>query len=257
MRPSLPIGALTLMLAVSGAAQQQDNSAPPAQQSQPATVKSGSAKQKPHETAASDQPSEPPATDQNPFPDAQSERAAHQAANQQSQSGSTPDQPRAHTGSSTADQNPFPEAESEKAAQQAGQQSAPPDKAAAPGDKDYSSSQSGLKGLDLPAASGGTTSRGAGGTVLSPELGREDTKVGNFYLQTGDYKGAYDRFAEATRVAPGNAEAVFGLAEAARRLNRRSEAVSNYQLYLSALPDGPKSKVARKALKELGAPPHS
>jgi Flp pilus assembly protein TadD len=78
-----------------------------------------------------------------------------------------------------------------------------------------------------------------------------------FYLKTGNYQGAYDRLREAARVDPTNADAVFGLAEAARHLNRRDEAIRNYQLYLSALPDGPRAKDARKGLKELGVKPNS
>lgn len=96
---------------------------------------------------------------------------------------------------------------------------------------------------------------GDGGYVLNPTLAVKDTKVGQFYLQTGDYKGAYDRFKDATEVDPTNADAVYGLAEAARGLNRKDEAVQNYLLYLDAVPDGGKSKAARKALAELTGGP--
>jgi Tfp pilus assembly protein PilF len=78
-----------------------------------------------------------------------------------------------------------------------------------------------------------------------------------FYLKTGDFKGAYDRFSEASRIDPSNADAVFGLAESARHLNLRDEAIRNYRLYLSALPDGPRAKAARKGLRDLGASPDS
>ncbi|MCL6431408.1 MAG: hypothetical protein K6V36_11220, partial [Anaerolineae bacterium] len=43
---------------------------------------------------------------------------------------------------------------------------------------------------------------------------------------------------EAPQPARTKAEAVFYLAAAARRLNHKNEAIQNYQLYLSALPDG-------------------
>ena len=46
---------------------------------------------------------------------------------------------------------------------------------------------------------------------------------------------------------------MFFLAEAARRMNHRDEAVQNYQLYLAAMPDGPKAKEAHKALRDLSA----
>ena len=243
MRPALPIAAMAFLLAIPVLAQQQENSAPPAAQK-------NSAAKKQDQQPTSNQ--HKPAAQENPFPQEQSEKAARQAQQQQNQS--VPDQPQPHAGSSTANQNPFPEEKSEKAAHQAQQQSSEAQKSA-PAGQDGSSSH--VKGLDLGDLGGSASSDGAGGTVLSPELGRKDTKVGNFYLHSGDYKGAYDRFAEATKVDPTNADAVFGLAEAARRLNRRAEAVSNYQLYLSAVPDGEHAKDARRALKELGAAPRS
>ena len=79
----------------------------------------------------------------------------------------------------------------------------------------------------------------------------EDVKIGGFYLDQHDYKGAYARYKEATLVNPENADAVFGLAEAARGLNRKDEAADNYRIYLDAFPDGKKAKEARKALAAL------
>ncbi len=78
-------------------------------------------------------------------------------------------------------------------------------------------------------------------------------RVGKFYLQTGYYKGAYDRFKDATTFDHENVEAVFYLAEAAQKLNLAKEAEQNYQLYLAAVPDGPSAKAAKKALGELGS----
>lgn len=250
-----------LLLALPVAAQQQDNTAPPP------PGQSTSAAQKKDAQQKNQQQKKPSTAEQNPFPEAQSEQAAHQGQQQdQSAPAAQQDEPAAPQAAekgagkkpSAADQNPFPEAQSEKAAQKAGQQPSQPS-ASGNGqpDHDYSSSQDQLKGLDLTGASDSHTTDGAGGTILSPELGRKDTKVGEFYLHTGDYKGAYNRFVEATRVDPCNAQAVFDLAEAARHLNHRDEAVRNYRLYLSALPDGPRAKDARKALKDLGAPPNS
>jgi tetratricopeptide (TPR) repeat protein len=91
--------------------------------------------------------------------------------------------------------------------------------------------------------------------TFNPRLARKDAQIGDFYLESGNYKGAYDRFLEANRSDPGNAEAVFGLAESARRLQHRDEALRNYRLYLSALPNGPRAKEVRKALREMGAAP--
>jgi len=149
--------------------------------------------------------------------------------------------------------NPFPEAESRKAANAAnGADSSAP--AAKPAQPDDSSSKVDLKKFDAPEGSESRISNGAGGYIHDPQLAAHDDKVGNFYLQNGDYKGAYDRYKEATRVAPEDAEAVFGLAEAARGLHLTQEAVTNYKLYLDAVPDGRRSKEARKALAALSSP---
>jgi tetratricopeptide (TPR) repeat protein len=167
---------------------------------------------------------------------------------------------------STAEDNPFPEDISKKAA--AAADSSTPD---APGTKpanspdkpptssngskppapDYSSSRTGLQSLDSNDPES-RISDGAGGYILNPKLAAQDLKVGSFYFTNGDYKGAYSRFKEATLVDPGNADAVFSLAEAAKALKLNGEAAENYRIYLDALPDGPKAKAARKALAELG-----
>ena len=238
--------ACALLLALPIAAQHQDPSAPAPRQN-------SSAKQKKQDQ----QPQKKPSTaQQNPFPEAQSEAAARQAQQQQDQSAPPPapvpheaDAPKPKPSddgkSSEADQNPFPEDQSRKAAQQdqQGHQLSP-----SPG---YSSSQTGLQGLDIPKTNDEAHN------IHNSSLGNKDTQVGMFYLKTGNFRGAYDRLAEATRVDPTNADAVFGLAEAARHLNLRDEAIRNYKLYLSALPDGSRAKDARKALKELGVPPNS
>jgi hypothetical protein len=224
----------------SSSPQQQDQSTPNAPAPQKSSQQTPPAKKKQSES------------EKNPFPEAQSEAAAHQDQQQDSApSAPAPQNPQPATPSgkpATSDQNPFPEAQSE-GAQRTQQQSDGQKPAAAPDSgkpDDYSSSH--LKLLDLPGANDAPDAAGANGH--NPALAAKDTQVGTFYLRTGDYKGAYDRFAEATRVDP-------GLAESARRLNQRDEAVRNYKLYLSALPDGPRAKDSRKALKELGVNPNS
>ncbi len=156
---------------------------------------------------------------------------------------------------STADENPFPEDISKKAAQgddapTAGTddppRSSPDEKRPA-----YSSSRAGMQGSNGSDDRESNISDGAGGYILNPKLAAQDVKIGGFYLTAGDYKGAYARYKEATKVNPENADAVFGLAEAARGLKLTDEAADNYRVYLEAFPDGGKSKAARKALAEL------
>ena len=169
----------------------------------------------------------------------------------------------------TADDNPFPEDVSKKAAAAAGNpdsdqplpkppaksDNAPASPHSAPPPSDTSSSRLGLRSLDEADTPEGRISDGAGGYIFDPKLAAQDVKVGGFYYTNGEYKGAYARYKEATRVDPGNAEAVFGLAEAARALRLNSEAAENYRIYLEAVPNGSKSKAARKALAALGEAP--
>lgn len=252
----LAIAGSLLLLALPLAAQQQDSSASGSSSSQQSQSSAGNSQQKSQSGSAATpkkdngQKSAPkPASksEQNSFPEAQSEKAAQQQQQQESApSAPAPQTAQPRKSSSTADQNPFPEQQSEKAAEKAQQDQQK-------GDQDYSSSSSGVKGLNLPAEAKPLAAGAPGNSGFSPDLARKDVKVGNFYLQTGDFKGAYDRFLEATQVNPGSADAVYGLAEAARHLNKREMAIQYYQLYLAALPDGPRAKDARKSLKELGA----
>lgn len=154
---------------------------------------------------------------------------------------------------STADDNPFPEDVSKKAADEAkarDAEAAKPAPAAAAGE---SSSRDKLGDLDLEGDRSNRLDNGAGGIIHDPKLAADDVHVGQFYLNREDYKGAYTRFKEATQADPENPEAVFYLAQAAQKMNHKDEAAQNYQLYLAAMPNGPKAKDARKALKELTA----
>lgn len=241
--------ALSVLTALPVLAQQQDNSqsppqSPPAQPAKPAPPKK-------------DQPKKSTA-DENPFPQAQSEAAAHQA--QQQAPGSSPDAPQPQATPPTApqnkssDQNSFPEAQSEKAAHEAQQ---PANSAPAPNppdDADFSSSH--VKGLEMPTTNEQPPANlPASPLPWNPKLARKDAEIGDYYMESGNWQGAYPRFLEANRSDPGNAEAVFGLAESARHLHKPDEALRNYRLYLSALPNGPHAKEVRKALKEMGAAP--
>ncbi len=162
---------------------------------------------------------------------------------------------------STAADNPFPEDISEKAAaaaKAATAPNAPTPNSAAPPEKQAQGSSSldntDKLGLDDPKRKQlKLESPDGAGDVYDPKRATEDVRVGKFYLQTGYYKGAYDRFKDATVFDHENVEAVFWLAEAARKLNLAKEAEQNYQLYLAAVPDGPSAKAAKKALGELGS----
>lgn len=225
------ISAMACLLAAPIMAQQQSDSGSAAQQTAAKKKSPASHKQS--------------ATQANPFPEAQSKKAAEPTQDQQLPAAPPPVPPKPKR--SAAEENPFPQAQSEKAAQadhsQQPQQSS----------QNEGSSSSRVEGLVPPAWDPKAVPNRRGGYQLNPKLAEQDLKVGEFYLQSGNYKGAYDRFVEAKKVNPGSAEAVFGLAESARHLNLRDEALRNYRLYLDALPNGRYAKQARKALKQMGA----
>ncbi|HUB20416.1 MAG TPA: hypothetical protein VL990_17375 [Acidobacteriaceae bacterium] len=258
----LVIAGTLLALALPLAAQQQDNSS---QQQQNPPAPTGTQPRKDQK----DQPKKS-AAQANPFPQAQSEAAAEKAQQPDStsapdapQPSSSPDSPQpkatppAGAPTKTSDQNPFPEAESERAARQARQQQNPPapGPTRSPDDQSYSSSH--VQGLEAPPSTDEQPPANLPPSPLpyNPKLAKKDANVGDFYMESGDWRGAYDRFLEANRSDPGNAEAVFGLAESARHLGHRDEALRNYRLYLSALPNGPHAKEIHKALKEMGVEP--
>jgi hypothetical protein len=191
--------------------------------------------------------------DDNPFPEDVSKKAAGAAQDGTPSNAPATDSSQQAPKKSTADDNPFPEDVSKKAAEAAKAKDAEDAKPSTPVDPNAgeSSSSDRTKGMDLEGEGDSRIANGAGGTVLDPQLAEHDVQVGQFYINQEDYKGAYQRFKEATQVDPANSDAIFYLAETARRLNHRDEAVQNYQVYLDALPNGPKAKEARKALQEL------
>jgi hypothetical protein len=226
-----------------------------------AAARAQTANQPPASDSSSNQSTPPDAPTPSPTPKAKSKSATPPAAS--TNQAPTPDAPQAPAKKpSTADDNPFPEDVSSKAAAaakaaDAATPNAPTSNSPTPAEKQQgSSSLDGLDklGLDDPArkqlkleSPDGTSA------VYDPKRATDDVKVGKFYLQTGYFKGAYERFKDATVFDHENVEAVFYLAEAAQKLNLAKEAQQNYQLYLAAVPDGPSAKAAKKALGELAS----
>jgi tetratricopeptide (TPR) repeat protein len=251
MQRFLTFAGVVLLLTLPAAAQQQDNSAPAQQQQAPASTKEQQTKpEKKKSTAAA-----------NPFPEEKSKDAAQQQNPPQDSNVPSAPEPAAQKDQaspakkpSTADQNPFPEAESQKAARQEQQEEQPTPNA---GDENYSSSQVHLKGMEIApdADSDAAPIQASSPLPYDPKLAKKDAQIGDYYLETGDFKGAYDRYVEAARSDPGNAEAVWGLAESAHHLQMNDVAIRNYRLYLAALPHGPHAKEIRKTLKDMGIDP--
>jgi tetratricopeptide (TPR) repeat protein len=218
--------AAVLAAALTSSAQQSSQPVPDAPAPQP-----GAQKKTPPKTDSD----KPAPKDDNAFPEDVSKAAAAKAA---AQSDDSQTKPAPH---STAGDNPFPEAESKAAAKAAGNDTteAPP-RDIPPG---VSSSRS--SSLDDVVSVPGKVEE-------DPARAKKDAEVGGFYFKSGNYPGALARFQDATTYDPTNVDAIFGLAESQRMLKKKEDAARNYQLYLDIVPNGPKSKQALKALKELG-----
>ncbi len=175
-----------------------------------------------------------PAANDNPFPEAVSRDAA-KAASDSTGSTKTP----------AANDNPFPEAVSRDAAKAAGNDQNPAPKTTLPPGVSSSQSAGDLGDTDNPAQ--------ARRALPSPGRAKKDIEVGGFYLTTGNYQGALERYQDAMANDPTDVDAIFGLAEAQQMLKNNADAARNYQLYLDIVPNGPKSKQAMKALKTLQA----
>ena len=150
-----------------------------------------------------------------------------------------------NTKTPAANDNPFPEAVSREAAKAAGNDQNPAPKSDLPPGVSSSQSTGDLDDTDTPAE--------ARRTLPSPGRAKKDTEVGGFYMDSGNYQGALERYQDAMANDPTNVDAIFGMAEAQQMLKKNADAARNYQLYLDIVPNGPKSKQAMKALKTLQA----
>jgi hypothetical protein len=242
----------------------QEPDAPQPQKKTPAKTKDArdpSSPSSPSSTApladSSPAPATAPGKDENPFPEAVSQAAAQ----------SSPDAPAASPtkGSPASAENPFPEDVSRSAAkgdssandqdgskhESQAKDSLPPgvSSSRSADDKD----QDGDTGDALPGVDAASKMDQTLAVTNPAARAKKDIQVGDFYLQTGDYRGAYLRYKDAVGYDPTNADAIFGMAEAARALKLVAEARQTYKLYLEIVPEGGKAKEAAKALRTLDA----
>lgn len=198
------------------------------------------------------------AAEENPFPG----DVSKQAAQQQNQPADA--QPPAQKQGSAAEENPFPEDVSKGAAAAAAKSS----DAAGSSSSSSSSAGGGWSSSSNPAGDADPNAdlpRDTGrhklnkpsdkdiesGSLAGEGRAKDDVRVGRFYLDNENYKGAYGRFSEASRLDPTNPDAIYGLAAAAEGMHRKDEALANYKLYLEVAPDGKNVKSARKAVQAL------
>jgi tetratricopeptide (TPR) repeat protein len=84
-----------------------------------------------------------------------------------------------------------------------------------------------------------------------PENAEALTGRGLCYFDLEEYAPAEASFLAALRLAPGQPDALLGLAETYRYQGKKSEAISHYERYLAQHPEGEEAEVARNALAEL------
>jgi tetratricopeptide (TPR) repeat protein len=126
---------------------------------------------------------------------------------------------------------------------------------------DSGASPGGTPGLKDKGSEGSTATPGRHilhrvnpvGTKLqtTDEREAEDLSVAHFYTQTGDLQGAYLRSQDAVKTAPDDPDAHFALAEIALKLNKRDEAIAEYNACLKLDPSDKQAKDANKALEHL------
>lgn len=97
---------------------------------------------------------------------------------------------------------------------------------------------------------------GPGGQTQQVDVERaaKDKQVAAFYERDWNYHGAYLRYKDAVLYSPNDADAHFGLAEMARKLNKKDEALREYEAYLKLEPKGHRAHEAEKALEDMAAP---
>lgn len=91
------------------------------------------------------------------------------------------------------------------------------------------------------------------GTKLqsADEREAEDLDVAHTYLGVGNLQGAYMRTEDAVKTEPDDPDAHFALAEVALKLEKRDEAIAEYNACLKLDPPSKEAKDARKALERL------
>lgn len=86
------------------------------------------------------------------------------------------------------------------------------------------------------------------------ERADEDLTVAKYYEAAGDLNAAYLRARDAVKYQPSDPDAHFILGHLAQRLNKRDEAIAEFNSYIRLEPDGDKIKKAQKALAQLQRP---
>ena len=113
----------------------------------------------------------------------------------------------------------------------------------------FSSSSAGLDNLMPPP----DPDIGKKGREAAPpehhESAQEDERVGSYYLDQKQWKGALSRFQSALVLDPDNPDVYWGLGEAQRHMGKLAEAKAAYEKLIEYDPDSKHGKEAKKILK--------
>jgi tetratricopeptide (TPR) repeat protein len=86
---------------------------------------------------------------------------------------------------------------------------------------------------------------------FNPLRAKQVLEIGNFYWKKHKYKGAEERFLEATRWNPGWAEAYLRLGEAELKLRRKDNAKKAFAKVVELAPESKEAKLAQKQAEKL------
>ncbi|HLW54591.1 MAG TPA: tetratricopeptide repeat protein [Candidatus Angelobacter sp.] len=86
-----------------------------------------------------------------------------------------------------------------------------------------------------------------------PHRAMKDLEVGNFYLKQKNYRAALERFNDALRYKPNDAQATYALAYTQEKMDLLEQSRKNYSKYLELLPQGPHAKDCEEGLKRVEA----
>jgi tetratricopeptide (TPR) repeat protein len=103
----------------------------------------------------------------------------------------------------------------------------------------------------------GTTGSGGDTTEFhpwNPHKAAKDIEVGDYYFKRKNYVGAESRYREALLYKDNDAAATYKLAVCLEKMNRRDEALAEYESYLKILPNGTEAAEAKKAIERLKGP---
>ena len=113
----------------------------------------------------------------------------------------------------------------------------------------FSSSAAGLDNL-MPPPDTDVGKKGKGAAAPEhQESAQEDERVGAYYLDQKQWKGALSRFESAVVLDPENPDVYWGLGEAQRHMGKLAEAKAAYEKLIEYDPDSKHGKDAKKILK--------